>query len=94
MDETTAARSLLTPAAVRERAHEMLQLGVDGKFDHWRVDLDRLPSVAAYVAAVVRGQYPDLDVPFHARWRHFMLGKADLWSLARSEEHTSELQSH
>ena len=77
--EIEAARGLLSAAAVRERAHEMLVIGVEGGLDHWRVDLDRLPAVAAYVAAVVREQYPTLDVPFHARWRHFVLGGVDLW---------------
>jgi hypothetical protein len=80
MDETAAAHSLLSAAAVRERAHEMLQLGLDGRLEHWRVDLDRLPSVAAFVASVVRDQYPTLQVPFHARWRHFVTGGRDLWA--------------
>lgn len=73
------ARSLLTPAAVRERAHEMLAIGVAGGLDHWRVDLDRLPETARYVAAVIRDQYPTLAVPFHARWRHFAIQGQDFW---------------
>lgn len=77
--EAEAARGLLTPAAVRERAHEMLALGVEGKLEHWTVDLDRLPETAAYVAAVIRDQYPSLAVPFHARWRHFAVDGVDLW---------------
>ncbi|HEY1223747.1 MAG TPA: URC4/urg3 family protein [Brevundimonas sp.] len=77
--EAEAARGLLTPAAVRERAHEMLALGVEGKLEHWTVDLDRLPDTAAYVARVIRDQYPSLKVPFHARWRHFTVDGVDLW---------------
>lgn len=77
--EATQAKGLLTPAAVRERAHEMLEIGVAGGLDHWRVDLDRLPETAGYVAAVIRDQYPTLAVPFHARWRHFAVGGVDLW---------------
>lgn len=73
------ARSLLTPAAVRERAHEMLAIGVAGGLEHWRVDLDRLPETARYVAAVIRDQYPTLAVPFHARWRHFAIQGQDFW---------------
>jgi hypothetical protein len=30
--------------------------------------------------AIVRKRYPDLDVPFHARWRHFVFGGRDLWA--------------
>lgn len=77
--ETTQARSLLNAAAVRERAHEMLDIGIAGGLEHWRVDLDRLPETARYVAAVIRDQYPTLAVPFHARWRHFAIQGQDLW---------------
>lgn len=77
--EATQAKGLLTPAAIRERAHEMLEIGVAGGLDHWRVNLDRLPETARYVAAVIRDQYPTLAVPFHARWRHFAVDGVDLW---------------
>lgn len=72
-------RSLLTAAAVRERAETMLGLALSGDLPHWRVDLDRLPHTADVVAKVIRAQYPTLDVPFHARWRHFVAGGHDLW---------------
>jgi hypothetical protein len=78
--ETEAARGLLSAAAVRGRAHEMLDLALDGKVDGWRVNLDRLSETARFVAAVIRDQYPDLKVPFHARWRHFVFGGRDLWA--------------
>jgi hypothetical protein len=58
----------------------MLALGEAGKLEHWTVRLDRLPAVAAFVAEVVRDQYPTLEVPFHARWRHFVSGGRDLWA--------------
>jgi Protein of unknown function (DUF1688) len=77
--DTEQAKRLLTPAAVRERAHQMLAIGVAGGLDHWTVDLDRLPEAARYVAAVIRDQYPTLAVPFHARWRHFAVDGVDLW---------------
>ena len=76
----SALPSLLSAAAVRERAHEMLAIAVDGGLDHWRVDLDRLPATADIVASVIRQQYPTLQVPFHARWRHFVTAGRDLWA--------------
>lgn len=76
------ARSLLNPGAVRERAHEILAIGVAGGLESWRVDLDRLPETATRVAAVIRDQYPSLAVPFHARWRHFSIDGVDLWGPA------------
>src|SRR5437879_4593720 len=74
------ARALLSAAAVRERAHELLQVALEGGLEHWRVDIDQLPDTAAFTAGVIRAQYPTLDVPFHARWRHFELGGRDLWA--------------
>lgn len=70
----------MNAAAVRERAHAMLDLALAGKVDAWRVDLDRLPATARFVAGVIRDQYPDLKVPFHARWRHFVFQRRDLWA--------------
>lgn len=78
--EAEQAKGLLSPAAVRERAHEMLAIGVTDGLEHWRVDLDRLPETARYVAAVIRDQYPTLAVPFHARWRHFAIQGQDFWT--------------
>lgn len=58
----------------------MLEVGLSGGLEHWRVDLDRLPEAAAFVAEVIRERYPDLEVPFHARWRHFVFEGRDLWA--------------
>ncbi|HYD12349.1 MAG TPA: DUF1688 family protein [Allosphingosinicella sp.] len=71
---TDPIRGLLSAAAVRERAHEMLGLALDGKVDGWRVDLARLADAADLTAAVTRENYPDLIIPFHARARHFVAG--------------------
>lgn len=78
--EEAAARSLLTAAAVRERAHELLTAALAGEVEAWRVDLTRLEAAADLTVQVVRESYPDLDVPFHARWRHFAVGGRDLWA--------------
>jgi hypothetical protein len=80
--EAETAGRLLNAAAVRDRAHQMLAIGLSDGLEHWRVDMDRLPQTAAFVAGVVRDQYPDLKVPFHARWRHFVSGGRDLWAEA------------
>ena len=77
--ETQAAMSLLTAAAVRERAHQLLQAGLDGRLEHFTVDLDRLDACADEVVATIREAYPSLDIPFHARWRHFSAGGHDRW---------------
>ena len=70
--ETAAAYSLLNAAAVRDRAHRMLALGLDDRLPNFRIDLDRLDAVADHVMAAINKNYPTLDVPFHSRWRHFV----------------------
>lgn len=78
LDAPRAARSLLTASAVRERARKMLELGIDGKLTAFTVAMDRLPAAAHLVVEVIRANYPDLVIPFHARWRHFVAGGRDL----------------
>jgi hypothetical protein len=78
--DAQAARSLLSSAAVRERAHELLAAALAGEVAEWRVDLSRLDAAADLTAQVVREAYPDLNVPFHARWRHFVVEGRDLWA--------------
>ncbi|QRM30521.1 URC4/urg3 family protein [Microvirga sp. VF16] len=77
--ETKAARSLLSAAAVRERSHQLLRAGLDGRLTHFSVDLGRLESCADEVVKTIREAYPSLDIPFHARWRHFSAGGHDRW---------------
>ncbi|RZN03919.1 DUF1688 domain-containing protein [Bradyrhizobium genosp. SA-3] len=74
------ARALLTAAAVRARAAQMFEIGLAGGLQHFTIDLDRMDGVAEAVLAVTRKAYPTLDIPFHARWRHFVLGGVDRWA--------------
>jgi hypothetical protein len=67
---------------VREVAHEMLGIALADGLAEWRVDLGRLPAAADLTAETVRANYPDLNVPFHARWRHFTAAGRDLWAEA------------
>ena len=82
--ETLAARSLLSAAAVRERANQLLEHALAGRLDHFTVDLGRLEACADEVLAPIEQNYPDLDIPFHARWRHFSAGDIDRWGAVAS----------
>ena len=72
-------KDLLSASAVRRAAQRMLQGAEASRLLHWDIDLSRLPAVAERVASVTRANYPDLNVPFHARWRHFEAGGRDRW---------------
>lgn len=77
--EFSTARSLLSARAVRARAETLLKAGLDGQLDHFVVDLDRLGPCADAVVETIREAYPDLAIPYHARWRHFSVGGFERW---------------
>ena len=52
--ETSAALSLLNASAVRERAHRMLAIGLEGKLPSFRVDLDRMDGAIDLVLETTR----------------------------------------
>lgn len=77
--EDTAASSLLSAAAVRTRCNRVLEAAESDELAHFKVHLDRLESVADYVTETIHINYPDLNIPFHARWRHFKFAGTDRW---------------
>jgi Protein of unknown function (DUF1688) len=68
---------LLSAAAVRERCAIVFAAAERGETRHFRLQADRLDDAVERVVAVTRRRYPDLDVPFHSRWRHFSAGGID-----------------
>ncbi|MBD2539223.1 URC4/urg3 family protein [Coleofasciculus sp. FACHB-SPT36] len=72
--ESEAIAYLRSPAAIRERCDRLFLLGCEDKLRYFRVDLTQLEKCADYVIGVMRDDYPDLDIPFHSRWRHFEVG--------------------
>ena len=65
---------------MRERAGEILAAGLAGELANFRVNLGKLKSTSEFVVSVIRESYPDLNVPLHARWRHFVFDRRDLWA--------------
>ena len=80
-DLTHAERDAITylraPGTIRERCQQVLELAYADRLQHFVYHPEKLSEVAAYVADVTRAAYPDLDVPFHSRWRHFDVGGID-----------------
>lgn len=76
---------LRSPEAVRARCHELLRLGERDALPNFHVHFDRMPATADYVAQVIRENYPTLEIPYHARWRHFSAGRVDRWGRLAAE---------
>ncbi len=72
-----AAALLRTTTAVRERATHLLGRARAGESAWFDVDDSSVPIAAAEVVDVTQRRYPDLDIPFHSRWRHFEAGGVD-----------------
>lgn len=76
-EEQEAAAALRTTAAVRQRSAQLLERARGGESRWFTVDDAALGSVAEEVAALTRERFPDLDIPYHSRWRHFEVGGVD-----------------
>jgi len=75
--ERDAIAYLRSPVAIRERCQQVLELAYADRLRHFAYHPEKLPEVATYVAEVTRDAYPNLDVPFHSRWRHFDVSGLD-----------------
>jgi hypothetical protein len=78
--ETSAALSLLNAKAVRERAHRMLAISLEDGLANFVIHLDRLDDAVDLVLKVTRAAYPSNVIPFHSRWRHFVMNGFDRWA--------------
>jgi len=73
-EEQAAIAYLRQPQAIRDRCRQLFDLCQANKLDHFACDLSQLETVATYVVDTTRQFYPEFDVPFHSRWRHFDAG--------------------
>jgi len=69
----------MSAAAVRERCTILGELAIAGKTQWFGIEPTRLGACAQLVADICSKNYPLLDIPYHSRWRHFVLGETDLW---------------
>lgn len=73
-DTAAAVETLRTTGAIRRRAAYLLGRARAGDSPWFELDPDAMERAAAEVATVTRTRYPDLDIPYHSRWRHFEVG--------------------
>jgi hypothetical protein len=77
LSTTDGASELLTAAAVRDRCGIVFAAAESGETRHFRVVMARLEEAVRRVVEITRRHYPDVDVPYHSRWRHFSAGGVD-----------------
>ncbi|MFT3735022.1 MAG: URC4/urg3 family protein [Rhodocyclaceae bacterium] len=74
------AAALLSADAVRARCVSVMAHVEAEQSPHFRVEMSQLAPTAHYVCDTLRQRYPDLQVPYHSRKRHFDAGGVDRWS--------------
>jgi hypothetical protein len=77
LSTTDEALELLTAAAVRNRCGIVFAAAERGETRYFRLRMARLEEAVRRVIEITRRRYPDLDVPYHSRWRHFSAGGVD-----------------
>lgn len=70
---------LLSADAVRRCCHRIGAQVETGEGRWFRFFPDRLGDAVERVVDECRHNYPDLAIPYHSRWRHFVVEGVDLW---------------
>ena len=71
---------LQTPQAIRERCRMIYALAEADQLRHLRLHSAALPGAADYVRRLMERAYPQGNVPFHSRWRHFEVDGVSRWA--------------
>jgi hypothetical protein len=69
--------TLRDPATIRQRCQAITAAVAAGQSPHFQLDRSQLPAVAQRIARLTRRRFPDLQIPYHSRWRHFEAGGMD-----------------
>jgi hypothetical protein len=73
----SAIAYLRSPLAIRARCEAIFEVGLAGKLEHFKIELEALPVVVDEIVRVTREQYPDLRIPGVGRTNHFRAGGFD-----------------
>ncbi len=83
MSEITAF--IFSPEGIRSRAQAIYQLALNGQ-THFAIHEEKLAEVSDFVLQVIAENYPDKNVPYHSRWRHFEVGNQSQLNALREYE--------
>jgi len=62
---------LRDPGTIRARCAAILRAADGNVSEYFTIDRSALPALAARVVALTLKRFPDLNIPYHSRWRHF-----------------------
>ena len=61
---------LHTTTAIREQSLRLFDASMNGRGE-FVINLNRIPWLTDFVVSIILSKYPNQDIPFHSRWRHF-----------------------
>ncbi|KTD74672.1 URC4/urg3 family protein [Legionella waltersii] len=59
------------PKTIRSQSKRILDLAKQNQLNYFALNSEKMVSTASFVIDVIASQYPDLNIPYHSRWRHF-----------------------
>ncbi len=65
------ALNLRSPHTIRTQSQRLFDRAQADRSPHFTLDLTKLDTVADTVITIMHRDYPNGDIPFHSRWRHF-----------------------
>ncbi|GGI88013.1 URC4/urg3 family protein [Legionella impletisoli] len=66
--------SLQDLRTIRQQSQRLFDLARQNQLVHFGMNTNKITEAASFVLDVIYDQYPDLNIPYHSRWRHFEAG--------------------
>jgi hypothetical protein len=64
-------KRLYDPETIRSQSKRLLDLAKENQLKSFALNPEQMVTTASFVIDVITSQYPDLNIPYHSRWRHF-----------------------
>lgn len=84
-DDRAILHSLQSLGTVRQQSHKILDYVRRGASSHFLLNDAQMESTAGFVLDLIKENHPNLQIPYHSRWRHFEVGGYDRISALRSQ---------
>ena len=74
--------TLLTPEAVRQRCSQVFEAAEANGSKYFHIHNENFDAAVDLVEREIISNYPNGEVPFHSRWRHFEFDSQNFWRKA------------
>ena len=82
---------LRDPVTIRQRSQQLFKRALENHSDFFKIDLNALDQCCEFVLSNAKQQYPNFDVPFHSRFRHYEMDNISRLSQLKTPQQQFEL---